>query len=165
MTETSVKTDVLNWEEPKKLPDMLNVLTILTFIGCGLGGIFNIYGFFNAQHTYDQVLQMQDKIDQLPGYIKNMMGSDPVGMAQKALDNRLPILLLNLAGVGVCLYGALQMRKLQKAGFGTYILGDILPYVSMFLFQGVTVGFGLYVGVLFTAIFVILYATQLKYMK
>ena len=34
---------VVDIQQPKKLPDMLNVLTILTFIGCAIGIISAIY--------------------------------------------------------------------------------------------------------------------------
>ena len=38
--ENSYQTnDVLDQHRPKELPGMLNTLTILTFIGCGLGYI------------------------------------------------------------------------------------------------------------------------------
>ena len=37
--------------EPKKLPGMLNTLTILTFIGCGLSYIFVVKGFFDSMNT------------------------------------------------------------------------------------------------------------------
>jgi hypothetical protein len=166
MTETIAKPNQPDWtKEPGKLPDMLNVLTILSFIGCGLAFVFGFTGFINAKSTYDKVIQMQDKIDQMPGYLKGMMGPDPVGMAQKTLDNRLPIFLLTLVSASLCLYGAIQMRKLKKAGFGIYVVGEILPMVTTFIFLGTMSQFALYFSIFLIALFVILYATQLKYMK
>ena len=38
--------------EEKKISSTLNVLTILTFIGCGFMAIGAIWGFFNAKQTY-----------------------------------------------------------------------------------------------------------------
>jgi hypothetical protein len=157
-----------NWlEEPKKLPSMLNVLTILTFISNGLGFISAFYSYFSAPSNYDKVVQAQDKMDQMPDIVKNMMGPDPVGNARKMLDNRLPIMLLTLVGALLCFYGALQMRKLKKTGFTIYILGDIVPFIGLFVFIGASMltGFTGIFGILITLVFVILYATQLKYMK
>ena len=168
MANTNHPTDTQRiWlEEPKKIPSLLNVLTILTFIGSGIGFIFSIVGFFNAQSNYDKVLQVQDKMDQMPAFMKSMMGSDPVGMARRQLDNRLPIMLLSLVGAALCLYGAIQMRKLKKTGFSMYVLGDLVPFaVIIFTGTGGFSSFGAIFAIVITLVFLILYATQLKYMK
>jgi hypothetical protein len=157
-----------NWlEEPKKLPSMLNVLTILTFIGNGLGFFSAFYSYFSAASNYDKVVQAQDKIDQMPDWAKKMMGPDPVGNARRMLDNRLPIMLLTLVGCLLCFYGAWEMRKLKKTGFTIYIVGDIVPFISLFIFIGASAltGFTGIFTLIIVVVFVILYATQLKYMK
>ena len=153
-------------QEPGKIPSMLNVLTILTFIGNGIGIIFAILGYFNAASNYDKVVQAQGKMDEMPGFLKNMMGPDPVGTARLALENRLPVMLLTLAGALLCIYGAMQMRKLKKAGFWTYLIGDLVPF-AIIIFMGATMmtGFSGLIGICFTVLFLILYATQLKYMS
>jgi hypothetical protein len=166
MTDTSVKTTQEDWtKDPGKLPDMLNVLTILTFIGCGIALLFGTTGFINARSAYENVIKMQDKMDQMPSYLKGMLGPDPIGMAQKSLDNRIPIYLLTLVSAGLCLYGAIQMRRLKKAGFGIYVLGEVLPLATTFIFLGTMSQFTLYFSICLIALFVILYATQLKYLK
>ena len=168
MADLNQPANTENWlEEPKKLPSMLNVLTILTFIGNGLGFISAFYSYFSAASNYDKVVQAQDKMDQMPDFVKNMMGPDPVGNARKMLDNRLPIMLLTLVGCLLCFYGAWQMRKLKKTGFTIYIVGDIVPFISLFLFIGASTlaGFTGIFSLIITVVFVILYATQLKYMK
>lgn len=154
-------------EEPKKMPSLLNVLTILTIIWNSLNILLAIYGYFAAPGNYDRLVQAQDKMDQAPAFLKNMMGPDPVGMARRSLDNRVPILLLGLVGCLLCLYGAIQMRKLKKTGFSIYIIGDIVPFLSLYLFIGMGAigGFTAIIGVGLTLLFLILYATQLKYMK
>jgi len=168
MTDVNQTANTENWlEEPKKLPSLLNALTILTFIGNGLGFLSAFYSFFTAPSNYDKIVQAQDKMDQLPDVVKNMMGPDPVGNARRMLDNRLPILLLTLVGSVLCFYGAWQMRKLKKTGFTIYIIGDIVPFISLFIFIGASTltGFAGIFGLLITVVFVILYATQLKYLK
>jgi hypothetical protein len=167
MTDLNQPANTANWlEEPKKLPSLLNVLTILTFIGSGLGFIFSIVGYFNAASNYDKVVQAQDKMDQLPTFFKNMMGPDPVGAARLALDNKLPILLISLVSCSLCLYGAIQMRKLKKTGFSIYVIGDVVSFATaIFMGLGMLTGFSGLFGIAIAIIFVILYATQLKYMS
>jgi hypothetical protein len=167
MTDTNAKTDLLNWEEPKKLPDMLNVLTILTFVGSGLFACSALYSFLNAQKSYDNIIKMQDKLDDAPAIVKKFMGPDMIELARKSVENRTPILLLTLIAYGLCTYGAIQMRKLKKTGFSIYVLGELLPLVTGLIFIGTTSvgGFAYIFTVLILAIFIILYATQLKHMS
>jgi hypothetical protein len=168
MTDINQPANTENWlEEPKKLPSLLNVLTILTFIGNGLGFFTSFYSFFSASSNYDKMVQAQDQMDQLPGFVKNMMGPDPVGTARRTLENRVPIMLLSIVGCLLCFYGAWHMRKLKKTGFTIYIVGDVVPFISMCLFIGVSAltGFAGIFGLIITVVFVILYATQLKYLK
>ena len=97
MADLNQPANTENWlEEPKKLPAMLNVLTILTFIGNGLGFIGAFYSYFSAASSYDKIVQAQDQLDQLPGFVKNMMGPDQRRFTRRTLDNRLPILLPSL---------------------------------------------------------------------
>jgi hypothetical protein len=46
--------DLLNLEQKDmgKLPSMLNVLTILTYIGCAIGAISAIWGYFSAAMAF-----------------------------------------------------------------------------------------------------------------
>ena len=169
MATTNQPANAENWlEEPSgKIPSMLNVLTILTYVGNGLGIISAFYSYITAASNYDKIVQAQDKLDQAPGFLKSLMGPDPVGTAHRQLDNRLPLLLLNLVGCLLCFYGALQMRKLKKTGFSIYIIGDLVPCIGLVLFIGATMltSFGGLFGIVIIIVFAILYATQLKYMK
>ena len=64
MADLNQPANTENWlEEPKKLPSMLNVLTILTFIGNGLGFFSAFYSFFSAASNYDKIVQAQDQPD------------------------------------------------------------------------------------------------------
>lgn len=167
MTDTTAKKDPLDWEEPKKLSDMLNVLTILTFIWNGLAILLTIYAFTSAQANYEKAVQMQAKSDEMPSFVKKFMGPDPVGNAQKFLDNRIPITLLSVIACALCLYGAIQMRQRKKMGFSLYIVGDLLPIATSAIFMGMAsmTTTGSIFGLGLVGLFVILYATQLKYMS
>jgi hypothetical protein len=154
-------------EEPKKLPETLKVLTILTFIGSGIGILSGLYSFAAAKRIYDASMAAQEKITNMPAWVKSMQGPDPVAVAQHTYDNHIPIFILNLLAVILCIVGAAQMRKLKKTGFYIYLIGELLPLVVTFIFIGLFLlsTFMLISIFLFTAVFIILYATQVKYLK
>ena len=157
-----------NWlEEPRKIPSTLNVMTILTFIGCAYLALGQIYSFFTAQKNYEKLVEVQDKLDDMPGFAKKLMGPQMVEMARMAYENRVPILLLTIVGAGLCTYGALAMRRFKKLGFYVYVIGEILPIVTSFLFIGMGAFgvFGVVGTILIPAVFIIIYATQLKYLS
>ena len=165
MTSTNQPTDLLTFDEDrKKLPDMINVLTILTFVGCGVGLLSSIYAFVNAQKSYDDMVKLQDNLGNAPAFVKTMTGPHMVELAQKSLENRVPILLLSLVGYGLCVYGAVRMRQLKKEGFAVYAVGEVLPIIGSIIFIGfgLSSGFTLFFALAFPALFLILYGTQLK---
>jgi hypothetical protein len=157
-----------NWlgEHADKLPSTLNVLTWLTFIANGLGFLSAFWSFARAQANYDAIAKAQDSMDRAPDWVKKFAGPHPVETARAMLDNRLPVLIISLLACFLCFYGAFEMRKLKKMGFSLYILGDIVPFA-----MGIFIGFDTFntltywFALAFTILFVILYATQLKYMK
>ncbi|HTR30083.1 MAG TPA: hypothetical protein VMH27_12485 [Puia sp.] len=157
-----------NWlgEPGAKLPTTLNVLTWLTFIANGIGCVFAFLGFFGAQANYERTLKAQETLDTAPDWAKKMAGPHPVETARAMLDNRLPIFIITLLACFLCFFGALQMRKLKKAGFSIYILGDVVGYVTgIFIGFDTFASFGYIFAIIITLVFAILYATQLKYMK
>ena len=167
MTDSNQTVDFLsNEEKGKKLPEMLNVLTILTFVGCGIAAISSCWAYYSAAKSYDTIQQMQSKMEDAPAIAKSLMGPNVVEMARKSLENRLPILLLGLVATALCLYGALQMRQKKKAGFTVYVIGELLPLVTSAIFIGLGAFGGISFGfaLLFPVVFIILYATQLKHL-
>jgi hypothetical protein len=150
-----------------RLPTMLNVLTILTFIDNAFGFAFSFIIFALAPLTYQAAVRNQGRFDQLPFFVQAILGSDHVERARMAMENRLPILLFFLLAVSFRFFGALQMRHLKKRGFYLYILGNLLPGIAVLALMKVdpVTGIAAVVSYTFALIFVILYATQLKYMK
>ena len=114
--------------ENTKLPQGLNVLTILTFIGCGLVGLFTLC----APMINDFFLKYLDK--QLASgkdfsaseLAKIEKGKDAIELAQQHM---IPLMTTGLIGVALCLVGALWMRKLRKDGFWLYVSGEITPVI------------------------------------
>jgi hypothetical protein len=166
MTDVQKPATSDNWlEEPPKRTDTLNVITILTFIGCAIIIYFQFREFFRAQSTYDQIVQNQDKIEQLPAIVKKIMGPDPIGKARKTLENRTPMLILGVVAAALCVYGAVLMRQLKKIGFPIYVIGELLPLLAYYIFIGQMSMLILIFSLLINGIFILLYAGQLKHMS
>ena len=164
--------DVLNFDtnSKPKLPSGLNVLTILSSIGCALQLIGSLYSFFTAKKSYEGLDKLTEQMnsENMPGWVKSMMG-DPermVKMITKSYENRIPIILLSLVAIALCFYGALQMRKLKKQGFLLYTIGELLPFLTQVLFIGAfsLSGFAMYFGIGIAALFILLYSMQRKYL-
>jgi hypothetical protein len=160
--------DLLNLEQQdmQKLPSMLNVLTILTYIGCALGLISAIWNYFTvgvASKVYQAGAAEASTGDKT---IDSML-SGVNEMVKKQYDNRLMILLFGVAGIALCFYGAMQMRNLKKQGYLLYVVGELLPIISFAVFIGFGNIFGAtaaVISLLFAAVFIILYTTQRKYL-
>lgn len=143
----------------KKLPDMLNVLTILTFIGCGLGLLGAIYNYF----TICKSLEMMSKVGE-DNPMAGMMSS-MVDFMQRSCEMKLPVLIMSLVGVLLCFIGAMQMRKLKRTGFFIYLVGEVATPVALLLMVGGGGGIMTTIGFIIPVVFIILYATQLKHLK
>ena len=164
---TTNPNDLLEFNDAQKpaLPGSLNVLTILTFIGCALGLCGGIWQYFRAEKGYNDLVKAQENIDQVPAWARGMMGPEMVEMARKSMEYKLPILLLTLIGVGLCLYGAMEMRKLKKQGFMLWVVGEFLPIIGGVIFVGTGMFAGLaLIGVAFPVIFLILYGVNRKHL-
>ncbi len=162
--QTNDSVDFTEGEKPA-LPSGLNVLTILTFIGCGIGILGGIWQYFRAEKAYQDMLKAQENMESAPAFVKKMMGPEMLEMTRKSMEYKLPILLLTLVGCGLCLWGAMEMRKLKKQGFILWAAGEFLPLIggAVFLGAGMFSGFALF-GLLFPVIFLILYAVNKKHL-
>jgi hypothetical protein len=151
-------------DEDNKLPTGINVLTILTFIGSALAILGSVYSFSSSGETYKQL--KEGKFDNLPPAMKSFMPSKELIM--NSYENRLPILILGLASVALCIYGAIEMRKLKKQGFTIYAIGEIvIPLIITAFFLGFSnntmmmniISYGI------PGLFLILYGLQTKHMR
>jgi hypothetical protein len=139
--------DLLNLEEKdmQKLPQMLNVLTILTYIGCGLGALMAILAFVGV------------------GFLKSFGGKETSAVMDTASGGSVMMaMIIGLVGIALCFYGAMKMRNLQKTGFFIYIAGQLIPIIFTFVTVGMSFGI---VGVIIPLVFIALYATQFKFLK
>lgn len=153
-----------------KLPTGLNVLTILTFIWSAISVIANLYSFSTAKKSYDTKDEVLAKMNstEMPGFLKSIMPSPQnfEAMVTKSYENRIPILILGLLAVGLCFWGALEMRKRKKQGFTFYLVGTFLPFITSAAFIGffALTGGAVYFMIFISLLFVGLYAMQRKYL-
>lgn len=157
--------EVLNYAEQDepKLNTGLNVLTILTFIGCAYELYSTVKNFLSGRKALDEFEKAQDQLAEAPAWAKKFASPEVHELMQKSLDNKLPILIVGLVAIALCTYGAIEMRKLKKQGFTLWLIGEILPYISLVIFTG-TIFFKTFL-VYFTIIpiiFILLYFFQRK---
>jgi hypothetical protein len=143
----------------KKLPDMLNVLTILTFIGCAIGLLGSIYNYFTVCQSLEKMSQLGED-NPMAGMMSSM-----ADFMQKQCDMKLPVLIIGLVSTVLCFIGAMQMRKLKRTGFFIYLVGEVAGPVAMLLMVGGGGGIMATIGFIIPVVFIILYATQLKHLK
>jgi hypothetical protein len=164
---TPMQSNDLFEPQRKGLPGTLNVLTILTLIGCGFAYLMGIYSLYDSSN-YDKKMAEFEKAQEQAGdnEMVNEMLQSSMEIFQKSYDYRYIIFISTILFTTLCLIGALQMRKLKKSGFTLYTIGELTPLVI----SAALVGFSLVGGIILTitaiiaVVFVILYATQRKYM-
>ena len=66
----------LIWKD-QNCPADINVLTILTYIGCAIGLLGGIYSFISSEKSYKTLeeLQASGKMDEMPGFMEEFCWS------------------------------------------------------------------------------------------
>ena len=153
--------------EPKKLPGMLNTLTILTFIGCALAYIGAIWSFIDSSNIEKKRAELESAQDSIgDNEMANKMMAGSMEIMEKSYDNRYILLISGLLFTTLCLIGAMQMRKLKKSGYPLYVIGELVPVVITALLVGFSLlgGFMIALTAVIAIIFVILYTSQRKHL-
>lgn len=154
--------------EKPDLPGGLNVLTILTFIGCAIGFLGSTWNLINAKSGIDKMEEMinSGKVDQLPSFMRGMFSPDMLEMARKGYENRYPIFLISIVGIVLCLMGAIQMRKLKSQGYFLYVVGELLPFIPILIFMGTKALTGMQgiISICIAVLFILLYTAQRKHL-
>ena len=135
-------------ETKEKLPPLLIILCILTFIGSGMTFFSNlmIFLFFDEFKT---VAAEVAKAFKLPG--------------MEMFINARPLFFLVSAGISaLAVSGAIRMWKLHRHGFHIYTVSQILLIISPMYFFKLPRPSAL--DILLSSVFVILYSLNLKKM-
>jgi hypothetical protein len=154
--------------EKPKIPSGINVLTILTFIGCAVGLIGCVISFVNSKANVDKIESTinSPEYENMPSLAKKFVNPEALEVARKTYENRVPLNARAIICIGLCFYGALQMRQLKKQGLYLYIVGELLPFIPYVIFIGMSAVTGLsgIIALVITLLFVILYSAQSKYL-
>ncbi len=110
--------------EEKKIPQLLKILLILTFVGSGMTMFSNLFLF----GLFDQIKAVVDS----SGFSYNFLGT-PMDLKPFFEVNRY-FYLTQGALSGVSLLGAILMWDLRKAGFHVYTVAQILLLIVPKLF-------------------------------
>lgn len=149
----------------EKLPAGINVLTILTFIGCLFSLYSAITSYTTGKESLDKFEESRNKIGD-NSWMSKLFTPEAREMLVKSVENRIPLCILSVIGIALCIFGAIEMRKLKKQGFYLWLAGEILPYIGFFVFAGSVFFQTVYAySLILPIIFIILYSMQLKYMK
>ena len=152
-------------EEPKKRPEMLTVLCILSFINAVWNGLSNLISFV----FYDMFQSVFNQMSEGEGMFEDMaeqMG-DSWEMMVEALAMAFSIsrgyyffeMVLYIASF----VGVMMMWKLQKRGFHVYTIVQILMLIATSVFVTSKIGGGFPFGPIFwTALFVFMYYPHYK---
>jgi hypothetical protein len=165
--ETNVTDDVLNFDsrEKTKLPTGLNVLTILTFIGCAYELYSTVNSFFSGKKELAELEKAQEKMAEAPAWARKLAGPEVQEMMAKAIENRVPLLILGLVAITLCVFGAIEMRKLKKQGYTLWLIGEVLPYIGVVIFLPSFFNTIFAWVVIIPVIFILLYTIQRKHLK
>ncbi len=172
MTDYKNTNDALNESEfeDNTIPSGINVLSILTFIWCAISLISAGWSFYSSKKSFetkDKVMEQMSSA-KMPSFVKAFMPNmeDFEKLITKSYENRIPILILSLIGIALCFVGAMQMRQRKKQGYLLYVIGELLPFLTLALFVGMFAlsGISFFIGALFPALFIFLYTMQRKHL-
>jgi hypothetical protein len=145
----------------------INVLTILTFIGCAIQLLFVFLTKW--------LMSFAVKVANDPSLMEKMSEKERAQImdSQKMYDlytqYQIPLVVASLLGIALCFWGALQMRKMKKQGFYLYVVGEFAPLIVSGLLLGFAANLSSIPAILISfvipVVFTVLYALQLKHMK
>ena len=155
-----------SWEEKPALPSSINVLTILTFIGSGLGLIYILFMPMLNKLMLGFMEKATSSGEDIPAS-KLAEIEQAKSMIELTQANIVPIMAAGAIGIILCIIGAVWMRKLKKDGYWLYVGGELLPVIANFIILGTAQFTG--VGSIIMAIgipllFISLYTMQRKFL-
>jgi hypothetical protein len=119
-----------------------------------------VTAYVNAEVNYEKIQKMVNDKDvaKAPEFVKSFFNENALLMAQKAVENKVPIMIISLIAAALCLFGAVMMRKLKKDGLKLWMTGELLPIASNLVFLGAASMSGLaLINLVFPAVFIVIY--------
>jgi len=160
--------------KPTGRPQLLSVTCVLTWAACALLLISSLSGLITNSPE-----KQQQQIEQLRKISPEAAGKLEVTMANDNGAKKILSTLLNILAIALCAFGAVQMWNLKQTGFYFYLIGEVLPYIALFIggtdalaavgelaggMGSAIIGIVITLMIVFDAVFIILYAVNLKHM-
>jgi len=160
MSQTADTFQTNEFSQPQR-SQKLNVLTILTFIGCAFGVLF-LLATPKILEFSKKMLEKSSGADLTPKQIADMRLA--VENMDKLQANIVPISIVSIIGIVLCFIGAMMMRKLKKDGFWIYVAGQVIPLVGGLIILGTSQysGVGSFAAPAIAILFIALYASERK---
>lgn len=153
----------MNEFEKPQLPKTLNILTILTFIGCGILLLFSLATPSLLKFSKN-MMEKANTAELSPKEVADMeKGRLAIQMTEQYM---VPLMIAGIVGIILCFIGALMMRKLKKDGYWLYLAGQLVPYIASIAIMGLAqfTGPSSFIFPVITLIFIVLYTTQRKHL-
>ena len=154
-------------QKPLQRPTFLMVLCILTFIGSGWGVLSNLYSVFTSGFMDNATLHMEQYSNMVNGledqssasFMSGFLNSSMEMLRATAIHAR-GIAILSMVLNLVSLLGGILMFQLHRSGFYVYTAAQVLmlfvlPYLVIM---------GMLWSAFIAAIFIVMYALNLKHM-
>lgn len=143
------------------VPQGINVLTILSFIGSGFQVFGAAVGFFLSSYKVQSIAETRDMERRVASTPFSGFFKWSADATLKQYEYRWPLLLVSLLAAALCIVGAIQMRKRKKRGFTIYTVGELM--LPVFTAVVIDIWSSLF-GLLIAIVFIILYAVQRKHL-
>lgn len=175
--EINTEDQFTNDIAPQKRSNLLTATCILTWICCAFMFLSTVAGIFTNTPE-----KQAEQVEQMRKFSPEAADKMEAAFANQGSASQIVNMGLSLVALGLSSLGAYMMWQLKKKGFFIYLAGEILPYIGMLLVgqegmaaltsinapgvSGSTIAMIMIVLMLvFDAVFAIMYAVNLKYMK
>ncbi len=136
------------------VPNGINVLSILSFIGSGFQLLGGIASYLIIPYSAKSVPETRglEKAREMKPFSGFLQWSADTTLRQ--YEYRVPLLIVTIITALICIYGVLQMRKLKKSGFTVYTIGELaLPLFTAAVIDIWSAIFGFVIAILFIILF------------
>ena len=145
----------------QQMPQVINILSILSFIGSAFQIISGIVSYFILPFSVKSVGETRalEKTREMKPFSSFLKWSTESTLRQ--YEYRVTVLIVTIVAALICVWGVWQMRKLKKAGFTIYTIGElVLPVFIAVVIDIWSSRFG-FVG---AVVFILLYYFQRKHL-
>lgn len=146
---------------PPQVPQAINVLSILSFIGSAFQIISGMVSYFILPYSVRSVSETRalEKTREMKPFSGVLKWSTESTLRQ--YEYRVPVLIVTIAAALICIWGVWQMRKLKKSGFTVYAMGELA--LPVFIAAVIDVWSSLF-GFVIAVVFILLYYFQRKHL-